>query len=339
MPRYCLDFAAVRADRLVSLVLLLQVRGLTPASVLASELEVSVRTIYRDIEALSTAGVPVITESGPGGGCRLLEDYRFPLRSLRPDEAEALLILGVPDALAEIGLGAALTAAHRRIGVTAGMSAQALVHLDMPRWFGGQEAVPHLKTMAQAVRNGKCMEIIYRQDAHNLVVAPLGLVNKAGTWYLVALAEHEEPSVFRAARVGSATLLTQPADRPAGFDLAAFWTRWSAEFSASRPRIAVTVRASPPALAALPEIFGDAVRSALAEAEPPDRDGWRTLALTFEHETAAVHRLAGFGDLVEVLEPLEVRARLVATAQAIIDHYQTAFKKRADHHRPLSSGR
>src|SRR5271163_4675776 len=99
---------------------------------LAGELEVSVRTVYRDLEALSTARVPVVAEAGPGGGCRLLEDYRFPLRGLRPDEAEALLILGVPGVLRELGLDAALDAAQRQIRVTAGGGA-ALVHLDMPR--------------------------------------------------------------------------------------------------------------------------------------------------------------------------------------------------------------
>src|SRR5215469_1394736 len=111
----------MRADRLVRLVLLLQARGQTTASDLASELEVSVRTIYRDLEALSAAGVPVRAEPGPGGGCQLLDGYRFPLRGLRPEEAEALLILGVPGALRELGLEAAAQAAQRQIRVTAGL--------------------------------------------------------------------------------------------------------------------------------------------------------------------------------------------------------------------------
>ncbi len=126
----------MRADRLVSLVLLLQARGTVTARALAAELGVSVRTVYRDLEALGAAGVPVITESGPGGGCRLMDGYRFPLRGLRPDEAEALLILGVPEALRELGLDRSLDAAHRQIQVTSGADRTALVHLDMPRWFG-----------------------------------------------------------------------------------------------------------------------------------------------------------------------------------------------------------
>ena len=110
----------MRADRLVSLALLLQARGRMSARGLAAELEVSVRTVYRDIAALNLAGVPVVTESGPGGGCWLLEGYRFPLRGLSGDEAEALLVLGVPAAVAELGLADALAAAQQKIRVTAG---------------------------------------------------------------------------------------------------------------------------------------------------------------------------------------------------------------------------
>src|ERR1700722_5863022 len=134
-----------------------------PASALAAELEVSLRTVYRDLAALSAAGVPVIAESGPGGGCELLEGYRFPLRGRRPGEAEALLILGVPHALGDLGLGDALTQAHRQIRVTAGVDGHhaALVHLDMPRWFGSKEEVPHLRTLAQAVRQRQQLAIAH----------------------------------------------------------------------------------------------------------------------------------------------------------------------------------
>ena len=177
----------MRADRLLSLALLLQARGGVTARALAAELGVSVRTVYRDLEALSAAGVPVVTEPEPGGGCRLMDGYRFPLRGLRPDEAEALLILGVPAVLRDLGLAGALTAAHRQIRVTSGLAAAALVHLDMPRWFGGQEEVPCLRELARALRLGRKLAIRYPPaDREPRVVGPLGLVNKAGIWYLVA---------------------------------------------------------------------------------------------------------------------------------------------------------
>jgi len=238
----------VRADRLLSLVLLLQARGRVTAQAIAAELEVSVRTVYRDLEALAAAGVPVLTESGPGGGCRLLEGYRFPLRGLRPDEAEALLILGVPGVLRELGLDRALDAAQRQIQVTAGgpdVGTAALVHLDMPRWFGDQEDVPCLRDVARALRSRQRLALRYRPPdegggAALRVVGPLGLVNKAGLWYLVAAA-HGRPAVrvLRVARIASARVLAEPFERPDGFQLAAFWRQWSAEFEASRPRLPV----------------------------------------------------------------------------------------------------
>ncbi len=192
---------------------------------LAGELGVSVRTIYRDLEALSAADVPVVAESGPGGGCQLLDGYRFPLRALRPEEAEALLILGVPGALRELGLDSAVTAAHRQIRVTAGLDghpgrAVTLVHLDMPRWFHGREQVPHLRSLAEALRQHRRLEIRYHGgasagDPAPRAVAPLGSVNKAGTWYLVAMTRSRCVTVFRAGRITSARVLAEPAGRPA----------------------------------------------------------------------------------------------------------------------------
>jgi len=365
----------VRADRLVSLVLLLQARRRTTAQALAKELEVSVRTVYRDLEALSAAGVPVFTESGPGGGCQLLDGYRFPLRGLRPEEAEALLILGVPSVIGELGLESAVMAAHRQIRVTAGQDEDAaLVHLDMPRWFRGQEEVPHLRTLAEALRRRQHLALGYargdgpagdgpagegragdgpagegragegragegragsaatRSDdppgegragsAATRVVGPLGLVNKAGTWYLVAATRSGRVAVFRAGRISSARVLVdKPFERPADFGLPEFWERWSAEFTSSRPRLPVRLRASPEALAVFGEIFGDDARPALDAALPPDEQGWQVVTLSFEHELAAAHRLAGFGGRVEVLSPPSVRERLLATAREILGRY------------------
>ena len=333
----------MRADRLVSLALLLQARGRMSARALAAELEVSVRTVYRDIEALNLAGVPVVTESGPGGGCWLLDGYRFPLRGLSGDEAEALLTLGVPAVAAELGLADALAAAQDKIRASAGgsdrphsagaASAPALVHLDLPRWFAGGEAVPWLQTLATAVRERRRVRIGYRRGDRDGVpgtegsrlVEPLGLVNKAGVWYLVATADHgPAPSVFRVGRVTSALALPEAFDRPHDFELAGFWRSWSASFQGSRPKLAVTVRASALAFVVFSEVFGDAVRPALEAASEPDERGRREVTLTFEHEAAAVQRLAGFGGEVEVLDPAAVRDRLIETARDLIERYAAA---------------
>jgi predicted DNA-binding transcriptional regulator YafY len=344
----------MRADRLVSLALLLQARGRTSARTLAAELEVSVRTVYRDIAALNLAGVPVVTESGPGGGCWLLDGYRFPLRGLSYDEAAALLVLGVPAAVAELGLADALADAQRKIRLTSGGGvgrgagatgggaddglAPPLVHLDMPRWFGGSEPVPWLRTLAAAVHDRRQLRLGYRHDSQEhestRVICPLGLVNKAGTWYLVAAGGKRSEGgdgpadgdlrVFRIARVTSAHALSQTFTRPAAFDLAEFWSRWAASFMTSRPKVEVLIRASPDAISAFSEVFGDAVRRPLDTAPPADGRGFRNVTLTFEHEAAAVQRLAGFGGKVEVLSPATVRDRLIATARELLDHYRTA---------------
>jgi predicted DNA-binding transcriptional regulator YafY len=248
----------VRADRLVSLVLLLQAGGRVTARRLAAELGVSVRTVYRDLAALSAAGVPVFTEPGPGGGCQLVDGYRFGLRGLRPEEAEALLVL---------------------------------------------------------------LEYRAHDAAAPRTVAPLGLVNKAGTWYLVAMTGGGQVLVFRAGRITRAKVSSASFAHPAGFDLARFWQEWSREFAASRPRLPVRLRVSPHALAALPEVFGEEVHSAIGAATAAGDDGWRELTLSFEHELAAAHRLAGFGGQLEVLAPAAVRDRLVAAAQGILSRY------------------
>jgi len=331
----------------MSLVLLLQARGRMTASELAAELEVSVRTVYRDLDALSAAGVPVYAEPGPHGGCQLLDGYRFPLR---PEEAEALLLLGVPPVLRELGLGAEQSRWSQRAGGAhetrlphpGPVGSQALVHLDMPAWFRSQEAVPGLRVLAEALRQRRQLELRYAAapaggrpaDADDAgpgaqapaarTVAPLGLVNKAGTWYLIAMTKAQGIRVYRAARITAARVTTRPAARPAGFDLVAFWERWSDDFAATRPRLAVQVRASPLAQAILPEIFGDAIRATLSAATAPDADGWRELTLTFEHGHAAAHRLAGFGADVEVVSPLQVRDLLVAAARGILARYPGA---------------
>jgi predicted DNA-binding transcriptional regulator YafY len=332
----------MRADRLVSLALLLQARGRMSARDLADELEVSVRTVYRDISALNAAGVPVLAEPGPGGGCRLIEGYRFPLRGLSADEAEALLLLGVPAAVAELGLADALAGAQRKVSTSAGLAGSAaaatagngprpsLVHLDMPRWFHGTGPVPHLRTLAEAVRLGRRLQLGYRRDASPekiREVGPLGLVNKAGTWYLVAsrsAAGDGDPSVYRIERVTAARLLPRAVTRPDGFDLAAFWAGWSAAFVTSRPQVEVRVRATPAALAGFPSVFGDAGRRAADAAGPAGRDGLREVMLTFEDERAAAQRLAGFGGEVEVLSPAAVRAGLIATARELLARYGQA---------------
>lgn len=270
----------MRADRLLSLVLLLQARGRMPAHALARELGVSVRTVYRDLDTLSSTGVPIVTDSGPNGGIWLMPGYQFPLRGLSTSETEALLL------------------------------PRELIYLDPPRWFRAREPVPHLRILSDALRQRHRVGFTYRDKTRE--ADPLGLVNKAGAWYLVACRDRG-PVVFRVDRITAARVLDAPAARPPGFDLPRFWAAWSAQFEASIPSIEVRVRASPSALKAFGEVFGIS--------EHTDGDGFQDVTLTFEHEKAAAHRLSGFGGEVEVLSPSSVRDEIVATARAILARY------------------
>ncbi len=319
----------VRADRLIALMLLLQARGRTTAAELAAELEVSVRTIYRDVQALSAAGVPVFAESGPGGGCELLGGYRSPLAGLSSDEAAALLMLDAPEVLRELDVADAAVRAHEWVRTAAGVPAtgrRRMVHLDPPRWFHERERLPALVTISRALRETKMLSITYRRgvDDHagrRREVSPLGLVNKSGIWYLVALSPADKVTVFRVSRIVTADEFAVRSRTPDDFDLAAYWERWSSEFETSRPRIKVLVRVSPEAFAALPEIFGAGIHTALATAGAPDDNGWRTVTFTFEDSGAAAYRLAGFGDLIEVVEPQPVIDHLLETATRTLRRY------------------
>ena len=204
----------------------------------------------------------------------------------------------------------------------------------MPRWFGSQEEVPCLRDLAQALRLGRKLRFRYRhrdgRDDEPRVVGPLGLVNKAGTWYLVAvtwtreLREAGAVLVFRAGRIDGAFVLAEPFERPADFELVGFWARWSAEFAASRPRLQVTLRASPQALEIFHEIFGQAAGRRSRRRFRPTRTAGGSVTLSFEHELAASHRLAGFGGRVQVLSPPSVRDELVSTAREILGRYDDA---------------
>jgi predicted DNA-binding transcriptional regulator YafY len=198
------------------------------------------------------------------------------------------------------------------------------VHLDMPNWFRRADDTPHLPVIAECIRDRVRIDLAYASASRpreHALLAPLGIVNKAGVWYLVADTS-DATRVFRVARIHSVRVHDEKFVRPSEFDLAAFWESWSADFEATRPRVRVVVRASPEAVGVMPEVFGDSVRAVLAAGSDPDEEGWIEVTLTFEHEAAAAHRLAGFGGSVEVRTPRSVRARLVETANTTLARYE-----------------
>lgn len=316
----------MRAERLVALLFLLQQRRRATAAELAAALEVSERTVYRDVESLLAAGVPLYTEQGRTGGIRLMDGWRTRLDGLTAREAAAIFAIGVPEVLAELGLGSALTAARAKVLATLPVglreSAEQIssrFHLDAPGWFHRAEEVEHLTGVAEAVAEQRVLRVRY-QRADRAVerdLAPLGLVVKAGVWYLVALSG-TEIRTYRVGRLVEVTVTADRFDRPADFDLVTWWAGASARFERSLLRETVRARLSPRALKALPYVTDqEAAAEAVAGAGEPDEDGWREVELDVESQQVALTQLSSLGPEIEILDPPELRAAMVERGLAM----------------------
>jgi len=327
----------MRADRLLSLLMLLQARGRMTARALAAELEVSERTIYRDIDALSLSGVPIYSDRGPEGGYSLVESYRTSLTGLKEDEVRALFMLSIPAPLAELGVGQELKAALRKLvaalpAAYRGDEARVRqrIHLDAT-WWGQGTAVPHLGALHQAVWEDRIAVITYRHPFIAPVgmeqrVAPYGLVAKGGVWYVVCAAD-ERVRAHRVSTLLDVRLTDQRFERAAEFDLARFWEEWCAG-EEQHLTFAARVRVSPALARELPWHLGEAAREALERAER-DAHGWTVLELAFESFEQARGRILSFGGAVEVLEPEHLRLSVLDFAQQTIARYQAGSPKEA----------
>lgn len=321
----------MRASRLLSVLLLLQNRGRMTADELAAELEVSVRTVYRDIEALLSAGVPVYADRGRAGGYQLVDGYRTRLTGLTEEEAQSLSLAGLPVAAAELGLGTVLAAAQLKLYAAlpeelrtrAGRVAERFF-LDVPGWFRGIESLPQLAEVARAVWESRVVHTRYqRWDRSEVdrVLEPLGLVLKGGNWYLAA----NSGGVTRTYRVSR--LLTvevgETFARPGDFDLAGYWREWSEQFERRLyPRRAV-VRLSRLGRDLVPFYLGAVGARALTECRgEPDEDGWLRVELPVEPGAPALGELLRFGPELEVLEPEDLRAQVAAAVAKMGASYE-----------------
>jgi predicted DNA-binding transcriptional regulator YafY len=322
----------MRADRLLSILLILQGHGRVTAAALAQRLEVSERTIYRDLDALSLAGVPVYAERGRNGGCVLRPGYRTDLTGLNDAEVASLFAGVAGKALDALGLGAGLRGAlvkleaalpqGRRIEVD---RVRARLHIDAAAWFTPAEPTPHLATLRNAVFADRKIRLTHRRTdgaVTTRVVDPLGLVVKGGVRYLVAVSAGAF-RVFRASRIHRVVSTKLTSERPARFDLAAFWQRWSRDFVRSIPEYWVKFRVAVPALPILEQVFGDRVWPAVEAARRPAASRRRALTIKFSFDSreAACGQLLRLGTLVEVLEPAELRGALRVTAEAVARLY------------------
>lgn len=321
----------MRADRLLSIMLLLQIYRRLTAGELARRLEVSERTIQRDMDALSTAGVPVEALRGAGGGWALVDGYRTNLTGLNGEEVQTLFA-GLPERLlADLNLGKASDAAHVKLLAAlppssreAAEYARSRIHVDVTGWGGAAgEPLPHLPTIQEAIWQGRKLLLVYGvghcEDAapEERAVDPLGLVAKGGVWYLVARAGDDVRS-YRVSRVASARLADGRAERPEGFDLAAFWAGSLARFREETPRFDACFRAHKSVL----HLLRYAGRfSRLEEASEPDAEGWAAVRMRFQFEEDACGFALSFGTKVEVVEPAGLREKILKMAEEVVRFY------------------
>ncbi|MEJ3656891.1 YafY family protein [Actinomycetes bacterium KLBMP 9759] len=317
----------MRADRLLSIMMLLQHRGRMTAAELADELEVSTRTVERDIDALSGAGVPVYAERGRHGGYALLPGYSTDLTGLTHDEALALLVAGSRASSESTGMGPALASAMRKVVAalpqphrTSATSDAERVLVRYDGWLPRREpepAVEHLAAVQRAVFAGTRLRIRYeaqRQEPRWRTVDPVGLVSAHGRWYLLATRDGAERT-YRLSRMREVQELAEPADRPDGVDLEQAWQERRATFFAAR-----VLRVRLRVLAERRPVLACAVREVTAE-RPDDEDGWLLLDVTFADGVHAQGVLWSLGADAEALEPPELRAALAERARAAAARY------------------
>jgi predicted DNA-binding transcriptional regulator YafY len=315
----------MRADRLLSILLLLQGGGRTTARALAQRLECSERTILRDMDALSGAGVPVIAERGVGGGWRLIDGYQTKLTGLTATEIQSLFLARPPKLMADLGLKQAAEAAWLKLqaALPIEMRAQAefvrqRILVDARGWRDSAETIASLPRVLEALWRGRRLRFDYAtstscEAASQRIVEPLGLVARGSAWYLVADRD-DQRRTYRVSRISGAEVLEEPSRRPLNFDLAEHWERAATEFRDKLPRFYATVVATRDAL---PRVR---YYSRRVEAETDDGDHVR-LRMRFDAEEEALQFALALGASVEVLEPVALRARVLATAESLVRRY------------------
>jgi predicted DNA-binding transcriptional regulator YafY len=295
---------------------------------LAKRLEVSERTIHRDMESLGAAGVPVVAERGNGGGWSLMEGYRTQLTGLSESEVQALFVTRPSGLLADLHLDKAsdaaliklltvLPAVHRRNAELA----RQRIFIDVSGWNRSSEGVPYLPLLQDAVWRERRVRMLYGTDCTvERRVDPLGLVAKGSVWYLVAAIDGDVRS-YRVSRVQEATITEEPFARPEGFDLATFWQQSAARFKQLLPRYAVVIRAE---TSSLPWIRTMIRFGGIDEVSDDTRNGWSRVAMHFDAPEVAQTVLLGFGERIEVLEPVALREAILQSARATVERSVTA---------------
>jgi predicted DNA-binding transcriptional regulator YafY len=314
----------MRASRLLATLMLLQTRGRLSAPALAEQLQVSVRTVLRDVDQLSAAGVPIWAQAGRHGGIQLREGWRTQLTGLTAAEARSVFLAGLPGPAAELGLGEAMALAQLKLlaalpteaRTDAERTARAF-HLDPTDWFRAATPPPLLQAVAGAVFERRRITLRYTSWSRvsEPTVEPLGLVLKAGEWYLAARPlQRSEPAAYRLAAIDRLEVLEASFAAPAGFELAAWWRQSTARFEAGVYTASATLLVTEEGFARLARLSPQVAQAAEDSAEPTDRDGWVLVRVPIESVAHAARELLRLGDQAEVLEPAALRQALRETA-------------------------
>ena len=319
----------MRAARLLELLLVLQARKAASAPELAQALSVSVRTVYRDVAALSAAGVPVYSEPGRNGGVRLLDTFDGEwVGAVGSEEARALVLAGVPAVAASVGLDPE-SAQARLVSALAGPAGRAVsdvrnrLLVETEPWWGSQPGEPFLREIARAVWEAREVRFEYdRARARGArVMRPLGLILKGNVWYVIADDRQGARRMYRISRIGAAELLPHHFDRPNAFDLSVAWAERKAEFAAAIPKYPVDVRVSPSGKRLLAVLQEGTPALPLADDLRVDDDGWTHLSLTFERPDSAARLLLQLAGDIEVIAPSELRRLMTEAAVALAAVY------------------
>ncbi|WP_339164607.1 YafY family protein [Siminovitchia sp. FSL H7-0308] len=315
----------MRADRLIAILLLLQNNGKMTARELAEKLEVSERTVHRDMEALSTAGVPIFSERGTNGGWLLTDGYRTNLTGMKTEEMQSLLLAHSSSLLNDLGMEEPFEAAFQKLlaAIPGRMHSEAKlvrerIHIDGAGWHQREEALPCLSTVQEAVWQERKLEMAYRRNENILerVVDPLGLVAKGNIWYLVGAVDGELRT-YRISRIERARITAESFQRPNHFNLAVYWEQSTKQFKAQLPRYLAQICFSKKVhdrLAKQPYMKICAVKAA--------QDGWIEADVEFNTLESASEIVLGYGSLIKVLAPLELCERVKAEALAVAEMYE-----------------
>lgn len=319
----------MRASRLLTILMILQTRGRTSAEKLAEELEVSVRTVYRDIDQLSAAGVPVYAETGRNGGFALLDGWKTRLNGLTAPEARALFFSGLPGPAGELGLGDEAAAAELKLlaALPADWQAEARrmssrFHLDPRGWFQPGHKPEFLKVVAEAVWSETRLSMRYQswKDVRDRVIEPLGLVLKGGVWYAVAQREGTART-YKLSQILALTPTDEKFTRPKDFDLPAYWEESTRQFERDIYVGTATVRANVVGRRKLRDLSETMRRAIEALDLVPDEEGWAEFTIPVEEPVWASHELTRVGPDVEVLEPAELRELVIANVEKLARRY------------------